>query len=85
MKNNIKPKLYTLTTCLHCKAVKRFLKEHGIVFDCVEVDMLNGQERADVLSELMNVSGTCRFPTIVIGEKVIVGFSENKLREALGL
>ena len=85
MKNNIKPKLYTLTTCLHCKAVKRFLKEHGIGFDCVEVDMLNGQEKMDVLSELMNISGTCRFPTIVIGEKVIVGFRENKLREALGL
>ena len=83
--NKNRPKLYTLTTCLHCKAVKRFLKEHGIGFDCVEVDMLKGQEKADVLSELMNISGTCRFPTIVIGEKVIVGFSENKLREALGL
>ena len=83
--NKNRPKLYTLTTCLHCKAVKRFLKEHDIGFDCVEVDMLKGQEKADVLSELMNISGTCRFPTIVIGEKVIVGFSENKLREALGL
>ena len=85
MNNNIKPKLYTLTTCLHCKAAKRFLKEHGIGFDYVDVDMLTGSERERVISELMELTGTCRFPTIIIGKKVIIGFKETELREALGL
>jgi hypothetical protein len=33
----------------------------------------------------LKLTGGLRFPTIVIGDKVIVGFYEDKLREALGL
>ena len=85
MKKKIKPKLYTLSTCVHCKATKRFLKKHKIEFDCVDVDKLNGREKEDVRAEIMKLSGDLRFPTIVVGKKVIVGFYEDKLKEALGL
>jgi len=84
MKTKIKPKLYTLSTCVHCKATKRFLKENGIEFEYKDVDKLDGEERDEVRNEVMRLSGG-RFPTIVIGKKVIVGFHEDKLREALGL
>jgi glutaredoxin-like protein NrdH len=80
----IKPKLYTLSTCMHCKATKRFLKEHGIEYDYVDVDKLDGKERDEIREEVMKLSGG-RFPTIVIGKKIIVGFYEDKLKEALGL
>ncbi|MFZ2411825.1 MAG: glutaredoxin family protein [Candidatus Methanoperedens sp.] len=80
-----KPKLYTLSTCVHCKAAKRFLKENGIEYDYVDVDKLNGQEKDDVCDEIIRLAGGLRFPTIVVGKKVIVGFYEDKLREALGL
>jgi len=80
-----KPKLYALSTCMHCRAAKRFLKKHGIKYDCVDVDKLNGREKEEVRSELLKISGGLRFPTIVIGERVIVGFYEDKLKEALGL
>ncbi len=85
MKKSIKPKLYTLSTCVHCKATKRFLKEHGIEYDYVDVDKLNGREKDEVCDEVIKLSGSLRFPTIVVGKKVIVGFYEDKLREALGL
>ncbi len=85
MKKKIKPKLYTLSTCMHCSATKRFLKEHGIDFDYVDVDKLDGREKEKVRAEVMKLSGGLRFPTIVVGDKVIVGFYEDKLREALGL
>lgn len=85
MKKEIKPKLYTLSTCMHCKATKRFLKKHKIEFDCVDVDKLNGREKEEVRAEIMKLSGGLRFPTIVVGKKVIVGHYEDKLREALGL
>ncbi len=85
MKKNIRPKLYTLSTCMHCRATKRFLKEHGIEYDFVDVDKLDGKEKQDVLSEVQKISGSMRFPTIVIGDKVIVGFYEDKLKKALGL
>ncbi len=85
MKKNIRPKLYTLSTCVHCSATKRFLREHGIDFDYVDVDMLDGREKDKVRAEVMKISGGFRFPTIVVGKKVIVGFHEDKLRKALGL
>ena len=85
MKKNIKPKLYTLSTCVHCKATKRFLKEHGIDYDYVDVDLLDGEEEDKIRDELMKVSGGFRFPTIVVGKKVIIGFVEDKLRKALRL
>lgn len=85
MNNRIKPRLYTLSTCIHCSALKRFLMENGIEYDYVDVDKLSGREKQDILSKVMKISGTTRFPTIVIGKKVIVGFYEDKVREALGL
>jgi glutaredoxin-like protein NrdH len=85
MKKIIKPMLYTLSTCVHCGAAKRFLRENNIEYDYVDVDKLDGREKDDVLSEMMEISGSTRFPTIVIGKKVIVGFYEDKLKEALGL
>ena len=85
MKKNIKPKLYTLSTCMHCKAAKRFLKENGIEYDYVDVDKLNGKEKEEAQAKVLELSGGLRFPTIVIGDRVIVGFYENKLREALGV
>ncbi|MCX9012000.1 MAG: glutaredoxin family protein [Candidatus Methanoperedens sp.] len=85
MKKNIKPKLYTLSTCMHCKAAKRFLKENGIEYDYVDVDKLDGRKKDEVQEEVLRLTGGLRFPTIVVGDKVIVGFYEDKLREALGL
>ena len=85
MKKKIRPMLYTLSTCVHCSATKRFLKTKGIDYDYIDVDNLNGKERDKVRDEMMKVSGDIRFPTIVIGKKVIVGFYEDKLKEALGL
>ncbi len=85
MKKSIRPKLYTLSTCLHCSAAKRFLKAHGIEYDCIDVDKLDGSEKDKVRKEMMKISGGLRFPTIVVGKKVIVGFYEDKLKEVLGL
>ncbi len=70
---------------MHCSAAKRFLKKHGIEYDCVDVDKLDGSKKEQVRSELLKISGGLRFPTIVIGDRVIVGFYEDKLKEALGL
>jgi glutaredoxin len=85
MSTKIKPRLYTLSTCVHCSALKRFLAENGIEYDYVDVDKLHGKKKQDILSEMTKTTGDVRFPTIMIGKKVIVGFYEDKVREALGL
>ncbi|MDP3105235.1 MAG: glutaredoxin family protein [Candidatus Methanoperedens sp.] len=85
MTKKIRPMLYTLSTCVHCAATKRFLREHGIEYDYVDVDTLEGEESEKIRDKMLKVSGGFRFPTIVVGKKVIVGFYEDQLREALGL
>jgi glutaredoxin-like protein NrdH len=85
MTKRTRPMLYTLSTCVHCAATKRFLREHGIEYDYVDVDTLEGEKSEKIRDEVLKVSGGFRFPTIVVGKKVIVGFHEDKLRKALGL
>ena len=80
-----KVKIYTLSTCSHCKATKKFLDECKIEFDFEDVDLLEGEERAAILDEVRKWNPSCSFPTIIIGDKVIVGFKEGEIKEALGL
>jgi glutaredoxin-like protein NrdH len=78
-------KMYTLSTCSHCKEVKRFLDDCKVSYEFRDVDLLTGKERAEVLAEIRKVNAECSFPTIIIGNRVIVGFREQEIREALGL
>ncbi len=78
-------KLYAVSTCGHCKTLKKMLETERFVFDSVDVDLLVGAQRRETLAEVKQVNKRCSFPTMVIGEKVIVGFRENEIKEALGI
>ena len=78
-------KLYTLSTCSHCKSTKRLLAECTIEYDFVDVDLLEGEERKAILEDIKKVNPRCSFPTLIIGDKVIVGYKEKEIKEALGL
>ena len=78
-------KLYTLSTCSHCKATKKFLDTCAVKYEFDDLDMLNDEEREIILEEVKKLNRDCTFPTIVIGDKVIVGFKEEEINEALGL
>ncbi len=78
-------KMFTLSTCSHCKATKKFLNDCSVNYDFTDVDLLSGKEREAVLEEVRKLNPHCSFPTIIIGDKVIVGFREDEIRKALGL
>jgi glutaredoxin-like protein NrdH len=78
-------KIYSLSTCSHCKSTKKFLTDCTVMYDFVDVDLLEGEERKAILEDVKKFNPKCSFPTIIIGDKVIVGFKENEIREALGL
>jgi len=78
-----KIKLYTLSTCSHCSRTKRFFHDHGIDMEFVDVDLLNGTEREQIMDEVRKFNPDCSFPTICIDEHVIVGYNEEKLKKAL--
>ena len=78
-------KVYSLSSCSHCKAAKKFLGECTIKYEFIDVDTLQGEERAAILQDVKKFNPRCSFPTIIIGEKVIVGFKEKEIKEALGM
>ncbi len=80
-----KIKMYALSTCIHCKAVKRFLEKCKIEFEVTDVDLLQQVERKKIIEEVKKWNPQCSFPTIIIGDKVIVGNKEDDIKEALGL
>lgn len=78
-------KVYALSTCIHCKKAKEFLDECNLEYDTTYVDRLTGDERNEVVSTIKKVNPSLSFPTIVIGERVVVGFNKDDLKEALGI
>lgn len=77
--------LYALSTCGWCKKTKDLLREMGVAFDHVYVDLLEGKEQNDAMDMVEKFNPTGSFPTLVInGKKAIVGFREQEIREALG-
>lgn len=78
-------KLYALSTCSHCMRTKKFLQDCGTEVQIIDVDLLAGEERATVIDEVRRLNPDVSFPTIVIGDKIVVGFNESKLKEALGI
>ena len=77
--------MYSLSTCSHCRATKKFLSECGVKYEFTDVDLLDGSERKAILEDVKKFNPRCSFPTIVIGEKVIIGYKEDQIKEALGL
>jgi glutaredoxin-like protein NrdH len=76
-------KLFSLSTCSHCKSTKQLLDKCTVKFDFVDVDLLEGEKREMIIEEVKKLNPKCSFPTIIIGDRVIVGFKENEIREAL--
>ncbi|MBI9075358.1 MAG: glutaredoxin family protein [Desulfatibacillum sp.] len=76
-------RLFTLSTCGHCKRAKQFLQECNVEYACTDVDLLEGKEREDAVAEVKKCNPKLSFPTIIIGDTVIVGFKEDEIRKAL--
>ncbi|KUO65885.1 MAG: hypothetical protein APF84_01100 [Gracilibacter sp. BRH_c7a] len=64
--------IYTSDTCTDCQAAKRFFSERGI-----DVNYKNIAEEKN-REELKNKHGRMAVPTIIIGDKAILGFVDNK-------
>lgn len=77
-------KVYALSTCVHCRQAKEFLDTQDIDYDCVHVDLLTGDERKAAVEEVRKHNPSVSFPTIVIGDRVIVGFRRDEILAAIG-
>ncbi len=78
-------KVYALSTCIHCRNCKDFLTEMGVNYECVHVDQLTGEERKLIVEEVRKLNPSVSFPTVVVGDKVLVGFKKEELAKLLEL
>lgn len=81
----MKPFLYALSTCFHCQRVKKWLATHNVEYDYIDVDLAEDEERKNLINEVRELTGASQFPIIVIGDKHVVGFNEERLKKMLGI
>jgi mycoredoxin len=76
-------KMYTTTWCGDCRHAKRFLKEHGLAFEEVNIEQHEGA--AEFVMKVND--GKRKVPTIVVGGRAfnLSPYDEHKLRTELGL
>lgn len=83
MTTRTKIRLFTLSTCSHCIRTKKFFKDQGFEVEFTDVDLLDGAEREKIMDEVRKLNPDVSFPTICIGDKIVIGFNEERIRKAL--
>lgn len=78
-----KPMLYALSTCIWCKKMKTFLDGMGVDYEHKYVDLLEGEEREAALAEIKKHNPSCSYPTLIVGDKCVVGYDEEAVTELL--
>ncbi len=79
--------LYALSTCGFCKRGIEFLRQHGVAFRYVYVDMLNYDVKQDLKNNLAEKFGErVVFPFLVVDDTICsAGFVEEQWRKLLSL
>jgi len=72
-------KVYSTPTCPWCERAKEFLKENKVEFK--DIDVSTDREAA---MEMIEKSGQMGVPVIDINGRIIIGFNQNAIEEALG-
>lgn len=73
-------RIYTTSTCPYCAMLKKFLAEHNIQFENIDVGLDRQKAR-----EMIERSGQMGVPVVDIDGKIIVGFNQTEIAKALGL
>jgi len=71
-------KIYSTPTCPWCKKAKEYFKENKIKFTDIDVS-----EDEAAQKEMVEKSGQMGVPVIDIDGKILVGFDQAKIEEAL--
>ncbi len=72
--------IYSTPSCHFCHAAKDFFDEQNVSY--TDIDVAADIEKR---KEMIDMTGQMGVPVIRIGDDVVVGFDERKIREILGL
>lgn len=78
-------RLITLSTCYFCSLLKKRLKEAGFSYSYNDMDQLPDAEREEQMGQLREFNPEETFPIVIIDNKAIVGFQEERIKKELGL
>jgi glutaredoxin-like protein NrdH len=78
--------LYALSTCVWCKMTKQFLKDNGIEYEYIDVDLCQEEDKQKIREHIQSKGGPLSYPTTIVDDKVVItGFRKDKLKEVLGI
>jgi glutaredoxin-like YruB-family protein len=72
--------IYSTPSCTFCNMAKDFFKENDIAY--TEYNVAEDEAKRE---EMVEKSGQMGVPVIFIGEEMIIGFEEGKVKEMLGM
>jgi glutaredoxin-like YruB-family protein len=72
--------IYSTPACHFCHAAKDFFTDNNVAF--TDVDVATDAEKRQ---EMIELTGQMGVPVIRIGDDVVVGFDEAKVKELLGM
>jgi glutaredoxin-like protein NrdH len=73
--------IYALSTCMWCRMTKSLLKEIGVAYSFVDVDLLDGAEKDQAKAEIKRWNPAGSYPTIIIDDReCIAGYDEAEIR-----
>jgi glutaredoxin 3 len=77
-------RVYSATWCPYCRQLKQFLAENGISASITEVDKLPKAQQERAQAEMKRLTGKVSYPTVVIGNQAVAGFSPSWILKSLG-
>lgn len=72
--------IYSTPACHFCQAAKEFFQDNNVEY--IDVDVAADQEKRQ---EMIEMTGQMGVPVIKIGDDVVIGFDEGKVKELLGV
>ncbi|MGC8797587.1 MAG: glutaredoxin family protein [candidate division WOR-3 bacterium] len=75
--------LYALSTCGWCRMTKELLNRHGIEYQFIDVDLTIGPERDEIMNQVRQFNPRGSFPTILIDDRAVIGYDEERIKELL--
>lgn len=72
--------IYSTPVCHFCQSAKEFFAENNVEY--TEHDVAADAEKRQ---EMIDLTGQMGVPVIKVGDDIVIGFDEDKLKELLGL
>lgn len=76
--------MYAISTCAWCKRAKRFLRDHNIEYEYIDVDTCSREDREKIRSDILSRRGRLSYLTIIVDDTMLItGYNEDQIRKVL--